>query len=129
MNLQGLNLETLLHDGYIVNPYLNSPGKSCDLCAVVGYKERLRERGVRGAKVKWFWSAYLIINQDDYFNISNAVSVGMYDRIVFMLVEKKPKNYWPIRPLTLEVGSSMDEDESGSHLFYKLRKGSCYEYE
>lgn len=123
MNLQGLNIETLLRRGKTVNPHLKRWNSLAnDLCAVVGYKERLKQRGVRGTKIHWFWSAYLITNNEDYFRISNAVSVGYYERITFLLVRKAKENYWPVRPLTLKINNSLDENESGMELFRRLRE-------
>ncbi len=123
MNLKQLNLETLLRRGVIVNPYFKKwSRKDCDLCAIVCYKERLRERGLRGRKIKWFWNAYLVISKEDFFKVCDSVSIGVYDKVVFMVIKKSPNNYWPIRPTILEVSNSMDEDESGCEMFKKLRE-------
>lgn len=127
MNLIRLNLETLLTVGVLVNPYKINCGKNYSLCAVVGYKRRLKDRGLRGYQVHWLWQAYRITTLRDWNYIATAISDGIYIRVAFITIRNEQKNlYYPTRTIFSAVGS-LDADESGLELLYKL-KDNIHEY-
>lgn len=129
MNTAKINIETIIKKG--LRTYLDKgeflfTNKHMILVALIGRKERLKKRGVRGTKIHWFWDAYHITSVKSYHEICDFISCENNRRIVFMFVQAKYVNTLKYSgTMTLEVVNSLDEAETTNNLLEKLR-GKIY---
>lgn len=129
--MNNVNLETIIRNGRITDltsliKFKFDNGLTL-LTAVVGIRVKQKDRGIREKRLHWYWKAYSIRNMVDYELISEAVSAGIFKRIVFMYINENDK--WLLKYdgfFKVDHRDSLDEQETTPDLILRMREKLYY---